>query len=216
MVARGCLWLLGLTVNLWLPVRIQIQIQIQIQMQIQVRILIDFPHHIPDSYNFLTLVHIVLFTLARLMAAAAEGGAMAEAAAQADQDLRVAVTGETLVLLQARRDFAAGAAAGDVDALVAAYLIIRDVAQNCNIGTVWAAERSARDVVVLHLREGEPPNAHCSALQANAGRCCLALQMWSLRGALVSLPDWRIPGIPSALCGRAKTEYKYNIPFTRY
>ena len=101
-----------------------------------------------------------MFTLARMMAAAAEGGTMAEAAAQADQELRAAVTGETLVLLQARRDFAAGAAAGDVDALVAAYLIIRDVAQNCNIGTVWAAERSARDVVVLHLREGESPNAH--------------------------------------------------------
>ena len=101
-----------------------------------------------------------MFTLARMMAAAAEGGAMAEAAAQADQELRAAVTGETLVLLQARRDFAAGAAAGDVDAMVAAYLIIRDVAQNCNIGTVWAAERSARDVVVLHLREGESLDAH--------------------------------------------------------
>ena len=64
-----------------------------------------------------------------------------------------------MVLLQARCDFAAGAAAGGVDALVAAYLTIRDVAQSCNIGAVWAAERSARDVVVLHLREGEPPNA---------------------------------------------------------
>ena len=72
---------------------------------------------------------------------------MAEAVALAEQDMGAAVAAgggsETLVLVQARRDLAAGAAAGDVNT-VAAYLAVRDVCVSCRIGAVWAAGWSAR------------------------------------------------------------------------
>ena len=66
--------------------------------------------------------------------------------------------GETLVLVQARRDFEAGAAASDANTLVAACSAVRDGCVSCRSDAVWVAERSATFVVVLHLLSGWPPS----------------------------------------------------------